>query len=87
MDIKKISALARITLNKNEQEQLKEDITRVLEAFSVLDDWQIKHYENKNTSASALREDVTHKSLSQEQVLKNVTYSEEGFLVGPKTTQ
>ena len=79
--------LARINLTEQEVEKFVPQFKEILEAFSKLDEVDVKSVEPSFQPVelkNALREDKIESSLAQEQALKNSKNTKDGYFKGPK---
>lgn len=78
--------LARLELSEEEVKRFTEQLNRVLEYFKILDEANVEGVEpafNVLGLSNVMREDEVRPSLSQEEVLRNVPASENGYIRAP----
>jgi aspartyl-tRNA(Asn)/glutamyl-tRNA(Gln) amidotransferase subunit C len=82
IDIKHIAELSRISLTDAELEKFTPQMKTILESATVLQEVDTSNVQpmKKRIAFDQLREDVSKKGLTQEEVLKNANHREEGFV-------
>ena len=86
-EIKKISKLAAIKLNSQEEEMFSKEIESMLklfDAFQEVDTGDVVCFTHTNGNNSHLREDITSKPHSETQVMSSAINSKYGYFVTPK---
>ncbi len=80
IDVKHIAQLSRISLTEEELKKFTPQMKTILESVDVLKEVDTTNVEpmKSHVSLKDLREDLPQKSLSQEEVLKNAKYKENG---------
>jgi aspartyl-tRNA(Asn)/glutamyl-tRNA(Gln) amidotransferase subunit C len=85
--VRHVAELARLKLTPKEIAQFQEELKDVLEAFSKIDEVDVKGtkpsfqpIELKN----AMRDDEPGKCLSQDEALANSAHNHDGYIKGPK---
>jgi aspartyl-tRNA(Asn)/glutamyl-tRNA(Gln) amidotransferase subunit C len=85
-EIEHVSWLARIELTEKEKEEFSEQLSSILEYFSILDEVE----EDVTPAYHALgiknvfRDDLPSESLSQDAVLGNAKMKEKGYFRSPR---
>lgn len=85
-----LEKLARIALDPEERESLRDDLSRVLEYFETLNELDTDGVEEMVRPvplANVLREDEVHESLPQEVALGLGVETEDGFFKVPRTVE
>ena len=85
-DVIHVSNLAKIELRPEEVKKFKEEFSKILEYFSILDEvgedveptYQVLPLKN------IFRDDVPKDPLSRELILMNAKHVEDGYFKGPK---
>ncbi len=85
-DVIHVSNLAKIELRPEEVKKFKEEFSKILEYFSILDEvgedveptYQVLPLKN------VFRDDVPKDPLSRELILMNAKHVEDGYFKGPK---
>lgn len=82
IDVKHIAELSRIALTQDELDKFTPQMETILESVTVLKDVDTKNVQpmKEHIPFSSLREDEPKSGLSQEEVLKNAKYKENGFV-------
>jgi aspartyl-tRNA(Asn)/glutamyl-tRNA(Gln) amidotransferase subunit C len=86
-DVKKIACLAHISLSREEEDSMKEDLSRILSHFQKLDELDLERIESENRgmcAGSALREDRILPSLSREEALCSAPDVKMGYVAVPR---
>lgn len=80
IDVKHIAQLSRISLSDEELKKFTPQMETILDSVGVLKEVNTKDIEpmKGHVKLENLREDVPDQSLSQENVLRNATYKENG---------
>lgn len=80
IDVKHIAQLSRISLTEEELKKFTPQMKTILESVDVLKEVDTTNVEpmKSHVRLKDLREDLPQKSLSQEEVLKNAKYKENG---------
>ncbi len=81
-DVEHVAALARLGLNDEELERMREQLSSILEHIAVLDRLDtgaIPPTAQVNVLQNVLREDEVRPSLSQDEVLRNAPRERDGF--------
>lgn len=90
-DVLDLADSERIKLDPAEVPQLRDDLNRILEFASVLQELPgnapVETAETGTASVNVLRDDVVLPSLAQEQALALAPESEEGFFRVPRTVE
>ena len=88
--IQKVAQLAKLTLTQEEINKFSRDFEEILNAFRVLDEVDVsqtkssfKPIENRDV----LREDTIADCITQDAALKFTKNKQDGFFIGPKTTE
>ncbi|RPI40178.1 MAG: Asp-tRNA(Asn)/Glu-tRNA(Gln) amidotransferase subunit GatC [Methanoregulaceae archaeon] len=82
-DVQHIAELADIGINKEELGTFTSQFNAILDYFDTLD--TVKgDAAGKSELFNVLREDEVEPSLSQEEVLKNAPFKEDGFIKAPR---
>jgi aspartyl-tRNA(Asn)/glutamyl-tRNA(Gln) amidotransferase subunit C len=84
--IRKVAALARLTLTEDEIARMTADITRILDYFAKLDELDTKHVEATShvvAMETPFRPDVVTNQPSVESSLANAPEREDGYFVVP----
>jgi aspartyl-tRNA(Asn)/glutamyl-tRNA(Gln) amidotransferase subunit C len=82
-DVEHVAALARLGLNEEEMERMREQLSSILEHIAVLDRLDtdaISPTAQVNVLRNVLREDEVRPSLDRAQVLRNAPRERDGFL-------
>ncbi|MBC7109924.1 MAG: Asp-tRNA(Asn)/Glu-tRNA(Gln) amidotransferase subunit GatC [Archaeoglobi archaeon] len=84
--VRHVSWLARIHLEENEIRELREELSKILEYFSVLDEVQedVEPLYHVNELSNVFREDEPEEPLPREEVLRNAPKKENGYFKGPR---
>lgn len=85
--IEKLMRIAKLDLTDAEKKEYAKDLKNILEAFSCIDEVQVKGVEpafQPIEIRDRKREDVVEKSLSQEEALSNTKNKKDGHFIGPK---
>ena len=85
--IKYVADLARIGLNRQEEELFTKQLNHILaymEQLNKLDTKDIEPMSHAVSMGNILREDIVKNSLSNDDALKNAPEKEEGFFKVPK---
>jgi aspartyl-tRNA(Asn)/glutamyl-tRNA(Gln) amidotransferase subunit C len=85
--VKHVAELARLKLNDKEIAQFQEELKDVLEAFSKIDEVDVKEVKPSFQPIelrNAMRDDKSTKCLTQEEALQNSPHKEDGYIKGPK---
>lgn len=82
VNVKHIAELSRISLTQTELDKFTPQMETILQSASILTNIDTKDVVplKKHVSFSDLREDIPTPSLSQEEVLKNAKYTENGYV-------
>jgi len=82
IDVKHVAQLSRISLTEEELKKFTPQMETILESVDVLKEVDTNDIEpmKSHVKLEDLRQDIPEKSLSQEEVLKNVKYKENGFV-------
>ena len=82
MDIKHTAELSRITLTEEELKKFTPQMEQILDSVKVLQDIDTKNIQpmKQHLPFSELRNDITEKSMKQEDVLSNVKHIENGMI-------
>lgn len=86
-DVDKIAQLAKLKFTEEEKVKLQKDLNKILEYIDQLNELNlenVKPLENINESENILREDMTEKWLSTEEILKNAPSKTGKFFKVPK---
>jgi len=84
-EVRKIAWLARLKFDKAEIEELKKDLSAILDHFRVLNGVETKGIDlNRNESGTPLRDDIPHESLPKAEALKNAPAIKDGMFNVPK---
>lgn len=83
-NIEKTAALSKIELSETECENMKKELSSILDMFKVLDEVSLGESE-PYTDSAALRDDDWKESYPGESMLKNAPESNEGFIIVPRT--
>jgi len=80
IDVKHIAQLSRISLTDEELKRFTPQMETILESVEVLKEVDTTNIEpmKSHVRLDELREDIPMKSLSQDEVLKNAKYKENG---------
>jgi len=81
-EVEHIATLARIALTEEEVEQLREQLSHILEQFEVLKELDTAGVAPTGRAAqlrAAMRDDIPGESLAPEEVLSNAPRREGGF--------
>ena len=81
-EVKRLALLARLGLDEDEVERLREQLSNILENFEILqqvDTTDVPPTAHSIALENVLREDEAGPSLSADQVLANAPNREEGF--------
>ena len=81
-EVKRLALLARLGLDKDEVERLREQLSNILENFEILqqvDTTDVPPTAHSIALENVLREDEAGPSLPADQVLANAPNREEGF--------
>lgn len=82
-DVQHIAGLADVGIDKEELETFTSRFNAILEYFDTLDTVKGDTAEQGDL-VNVLREDEVEPSLSQDDVLKNAPYTEDGFIKAPR---
>lgn len=85
--IKHLEWLSRVELTREEEENVKKHIPRILEFFDRMDEIDTENVEpltHPVEITSVLREDETEEGLTQEEALKNAPEREDGYFKAPR---
>jgi len=88
--IKRIATVSRLTLTEKEIKTFVPQVSEVLEAFSKLSEVDTENVEpafHPIEVVDAMREDIPHKCLSQDEALSTTTQTKDGFFKGPKAIE
>lgn len=82
IDVKHIAQLSRIALTDDELEKFTPQMETILESVTVLKDVNTENVQpmKEHIPFSSLRDDEPGPCLSQEEVLRNAKYKENGFV-------
>ncbi|MDD4381994.1 MAG: Asp-tRNA(Asn)/Glu-tRNA(Gln) amidotransferase subunit GatC [Candidatus Dojkabacteria bacterium] len=82
IDVKHIAELSKITLKKEELDRFTPEMKTILDSVTILKDINTDNVQaaKRHIPFSELREDIPKDSLSQEDVLKNAKYKENGCI-------
>lgn len=82
VDVKHIAELSRLALTEEEKKKFEPQMKTILESASILQEVDTSNVAPMKTRIvfEELREDVSKKGLSQEEVVKNAPHSEDGFV-------
>ena len=86
--VKHVAKISRINLSDAELEKLSNDISNILEAFSLIkevDTGEVKPSFQPIEIKNVMREDVPEDCLPQEDALSNAEQKEEKFFKGPRS--
>jgi aspartyl-tRNA(Asn)/glutamyl-tRNA(Gln) amidotransferase subunit C len=87
IDVQKVAALARLTLEPAEAERFRPQLARVLEFIAQLDELDTRAVEPTShvvPVATPLRSDTTREGLDRDEVLAQAPQTMEGAFVVPK---
>ena len=85
--IEKIGELARINVSSEEAKKFKPQFKEILEAFSKLDEVDVKGVKPSFQPVeikNVMREDKIEESLPQSKALSNSENTKDGYIKGPK---
>lgn len=82
-DVQHIAELADVGINKEELGTFTAQFNAILDYFDTLDTVKGDTL-GKSELFNVLREDVVEPSLSQDEVLKNAPFTEDGFIKAPR---
>jgi aspartyl-tRNA(Asn)/glutamyl-tRNA(Gln) amidotransferase subunit C len=82
VDVKHIADLSRIALTQEELDKFTPQMETILESVAVLKDVKTDNVQpmKAHLKFEELREDIPQEGLSQEEVIKNAKYKENGFV-------
>lgn len=82
IDVKHTADLSRIALTQEELDKFTPQMETILESVAVLKDVKTEGVQpmKAHVKFSELREDIPLSSLTQEEVIKNAKYKENGFV-------
>lgn len=82
IDVKHTADLSRIALTQEELDKFTPQMETILESVAVLKDVKTEGVQpmKAHVKFSELREDIPLPSLTQEEVIKNAKYKENGFV-------
>jgi len=86
----KLAKLARLSLNDEQLDSLEKDLTSIVSFIDQLKEINIDKIDPTSNSLNQdliLRDDIAENKLSNEDLLRNVPYSELGFFVVPKVIE
>jgi len=86
-EVEHIANLARIELTEEEKRNFTEQFNTILEYFEIINDLDTEDVPPTShvlDVTNALREDKVNPSLAMEEVLKNASKKERGFVKAPK---
>ena len=85
--IKKVAENARLNLNKKELDEFLPQFKEIIENFSKLDNLDTKNIKPSFQPielSNVFRDDISKKSLSQEEALINTKHKKNGYFKGPR---
>jgi len=85
-DVQHIAGLADVGISAEELGTFTHQFNAILEYFDILDRVEGTGQTERDLY-NVLREDLVEPSLSQEDVLKNAPFKEDGFIKAPKVMQ
>lgn len=86
--VRHVAKLARLELSDAELKKFSRDLNDILAAFKELDKAPVKGVEpsfQPLPTMNIVRQDITGKSLANEDALKNTKHKEKGFFRGPRS--
>ncbi|MBD3216758.1 MAG: Asp-tRNA(Asn)/Glu-tRNA(Gln) amidotransferase subunit GatC [candidate division Zixibacteria bacterium] len=84
-EVRKIAWLARLRFEPDEIEKYKEDLSKILDYFKILDDIDSSGIEfTKSANSAPLRDDIPYQSLPKVEALKNAPAVKDGMFNVPK---
>jgi aspartyl/glutamyl-tRNA(Asn/Gln) amidotransferase C subunit len=85
IDIKHLTKLANLDLNDDEIAGYENDLDRIIEFVSIIDEFDInKNHESDDLPKSNFREDKPKKNISQSEAFRNAKKVKDDFFVVPK---
>ena len=85
--VEKLMRISKLDLTDAEKKEYANDLKNILEAFSSLDEVNVKGVEpafQPIEIKDRKRQDLVEKSLSQEDALANTKNKKDGHFIGPK---
>ena len=85
--INNLAKLARLEFNKEDKEEIKQDLEKMIsfiDKLNELDTTGVEPLLHMSTSVNVLREDDVNGSISTEDALKNAPHHDEHFFKVPK---
>lgn len=85
--IKKVAENARLNLSKKELDEFLPQFKEIIENFSKLNNLETKNIKPSFQPIelnNVFRDDVSKKSLSQEEALRNTKHKKNGYFKGPR---
>ena len=85
--IKKVAENARLNLSKKELDEFLPQFKEIIENFSKLDNLDTKNIKPSFQPVelnNVFRNDISKKSLTQEEALRNTKHKKDGYFKGPR---
>ncbi|MBI2667738.1 Asp-tRNA(Asn)/Glu-tRNA(Gln) amidotransferase subunit GatC [Candidatus Woesearchaeota archaeon] len=85
--IKKVAENARLNLSKKELDEFLPQFKEIIENFSKLDNLDTKNIKPSFQPIelnNVFRDDISKKSLTQEEALRNTKHKKDGYFKGPR---
>ncbi|MFP4116192.1 MAG: Asp-tRNA(Asn)/Glu-tRNA(Gln) amidotransferase subunit GatC [Candidatus Aenigmatarchaeota archaeon] len=86
-EMERVEFMARMELDSEERENIREEMEDILDWFSKIDEVDTEDVEpafHPIDLKNEMREDEVEESFSREEALENTEHEEDGFFKGPK---
>lgn len=83
-EARRIAGLAHLEFDDAGLERMAAEMSKILSYIDQLNEAEVEGFEERDATATPMREDVPHEPLAREDVARNAPAWRDGFFVVPK---